>query len=107
MKTSKAAAAIWLTTSLAAGCAMSSGVVKMGADTYSVSVSAAPARGGISGAKRMAYAAATQECEKQGRELLTVSEEAGHDFPAAGRLDLTFRCLEKNDPALGAQAPRQ
>jgi hypothetical protein len=92
---------------LMTGCATSSGVLKMGPDTYSVSVSAAPARGGITGAKRMAYAEATQECEKQGKELLAVSEESGHDFPAAGRVDLTFRCLDKNDPALSAQPSRQ
>jgi hypothetical protein len=51
---------------LIAGCAMSSGVLKTGPDTYTI----------------------------------TVSEETGHDFPAAGRTSITFRCLPKDDPAL-------
>jgi hypothetical protein len=85
---------------LIAGCAMSSGVLKTGPDTYTVAVHAAPARGGIAGAKRIAYTQANAECDRQGRQILTVSEETGHDFPAAGRVNITFRCLPKDDPAL-------
>lgn len=82
---------------LSAGCAMPSGVVKqIGPDMYNVW--AAPAHGAVGGAREIAYAQATQECGKQGRELLTVSEDSGHDFPAAGTLNLTFRCLDKDDP---------
>lgn len=35
------------------GCAQSSGVLKMGPDTYSISVHAAPARGGETGARAL------------------------------------------------------
>lgn len=85
---------------LIAGCAMSSGVLKTGPDTYTIAVHASPARGGIAGAKKIAYTKANAECDRQGRQILTVSEETGHDFPAAGRADITFRCLPKDDPAL-------
>jgi hypothetical protein len=85
---------------VAGGCAVSSGVLKTGPDTYTITVSAAPARGGIAGAKKIAYTKANAECASQGREILTVSEETGHDFPAAGRANITFRCLPKDDPAL-------
>jgi hypothetical protein len=87
------------------GCQMSSGVVKMGSDTYSVSVNAAPARGGVSGAKGAAYAQANAECQKQGKQLLTVNEQTGYAFPANGTVDLTSRCLASGDPALTAQSP--
>ena len=36
------------------GCAASSGVLKMGLDTYTISASASPARGGVAGAKATA-----------------------------------------------------
>jgi hypothetical protein len=82
------------------GCAMSSGVLKMGPDTYSVNAMAAPARGGITGAKSIVYREANAECAKQGRDILVVSESTGVTFPANGRVDLTFRCLAHGDPAL-------
>lgn len=85
-----------------AGCAMSSGVLKTGPGTYTISVHAAPARGGIAGAKRIAYTKANAECDRQGKQILTVSEETGHDWPEAGRADVTFRCVNKDDPAINA-----
>jgi hypothetical protein len=89
---------------LIAGCAMSSGVLKTGPDTYTIAVHAAPVRGGIAGAKRIAYTKANAQCESEGKQILTVSEETGHDFPAAGRDELTFRCIPKDDPVLNASA---
>lgn len=80
------------------GCAVSSGVQKTGPDTYTISVSAAPLRGGISGAKEIAYTKAHQQCDGEGKQALTVTEETGHDFPAAGRDELTFRCIPKESP---------
>lgn len=86
---------------LISGCATSSGVVKMGLDTYSINVVAAPARGGVAGAKRMAYEEANQSCAKTGKELLVVNERLARTSDAgAGTIDLTFRCLNKGDPEL-------
>ena len=42
------------TSALLVACAQSSGVLKLGPDTYSVSVHAAPARGGEVGARKLA-----------------------------------------------------
>ena len=83
---------------LISGCAMSSGVLKTGPDTYTIAVHAAPVRGGIAGAKKIAYTKANAQCESEGKQILTVSEETGHDFPAAGRDELTFRCIAKDTP---------
>jgi hypothetical protein len=86
---------------LLSGCAASSGVVKMGPDTYSVNVAASPARGGVAGAKRMAYEEASQECARAGKEILVVTERSARTtYAGAGSIDLTFRCLSKGDPEL-------
>ena len=53
-----------------AGCAQSSGILKMGPDTYSVSVHAAPARGGVSGAKKLAFEEGNEHCSSLGKEFL-------------------------------------
>jgi hypothetical protein len=83
---------------LISGCAMSSGVLKTGPETYTIAVHAAPVRGGIAGAKKIAYTKANAQCQSEGKQILTVSEETGHDFPAAGRDELTFRCIPKDAP---------
>ncbi len=92
---------IFLSIAVLGGCAQSSGVLKLGPDTYSVSVHAAPARGGESGAKRIALTEANQACMQQGRELLVknISSGPSSHFPG-GTVDITFQCLGQSDPSL-------
>jgi hypothetical protein len=54
---------------LFAGCAHSSGVLKMDPDTYTVSAAAAPARGGSSEARKIALSAANEHCAQMGKEI--------------------------------------
>jgi hypothetical protein len=68
---------------LLTGCATSSGVLKMGPDTYTVSVGASPARGGVIGAKKMAYEEASKECMKTNKEMLIKNEESERTTRAA------------------------
>ena len=82
-----------------AGCASSSGVLSTGGDTYMTTATAAPARGGIAGAANIAYHHAAAQCTSEGRRLQVISEETGHDFPAAGRDVLRFRCVPVDSPA--------
>ena len=86
---------------LLAGCTQSSGVLKMGPDTYSVSVHAAPARGGEPGAMRLAMTEANQTCLSQGREILVNNVTSGRSshFPG-GTVDLIFQCLDRADSTL-------
>ena len=49
----------------------------MGPDTYSISVHAAPARGGESGARQIALTEANEYCLKLGKEIL-VSNISSH-----------------------------
>lgn len=85
-------------------CAQSSGVLKMGPDTYSVSVYAAPVRGGITGAKRIAFKEANEYCTALGKEILISntalgdSASIGHFY--GGTTDITFLCLDKGDTQL-------
>lgn len=84
-----------------AGCAQSSGVMKMGPETYSVSMHAAPARGGIQGAQRLAMEEATSHCQSLEQELLVTNVSTGPSshFPG-GTAEVTFYCLDDADPAL-------
>lgn len=82
-------------------CAQSSGVLKMGPDTYSVSIHAAPARGGEPGAKKLAITEANNYCISLGKEILVtnISTYPSSHFPG-GTADVTFLCLAKSDPEL-------
>ena len=89
------------TLSLLSACAQSSGVLKLGPDTYTVSVHAAPARGGESGARNLALTEANEHCQSQSREILVTNLNSGRSthFPGC-TVEVTFRCLEKGDPEL-------
>ncbi|MFO1324177.1 MAG: hypothetical protein U1F15_08935 [Burkholderiales bacterium] len=83
------------------GCALSSGVLPMGPDTYSVSVSAAPARGGTTGARQVALTEAGKYCADQGKQILVTNTSAAQtNNLGAGKIDVTFQCLAKGDPDL-------
>lgn len=84
------------------GCAISHDVAQLGPDTYSVSASAAPARGGASGARSMAIRQAGEYCASQNRRVLVtnISGQTTNGY-GAGSTDVMFRCLAANDPTLG------
>ena len=85
-------ALIWICgCSLAGGCAMNYGVIKVGPDTYEVSAVAAPARGGISGAQAKADEAATEKCQSLGKSRKVTYITTVHE-PAAERAVVTFTC---------------
>ena len=90
-------AVIVATISCLAGCATSSGVIKIGADIYAVSVSAD--RG--SSAKEAAHEQVNAECHKQGKEAFIVSEQSGH-ISVNGTVDFIFICRSPANPALTA-----
>jgi len=69
----------------------SSGVLKVGPDTYTVATSANGWAGGLIEAKRMALSEANQYCAQQGKEILVTSKED----VGPGKTEVTFRCLRK------------
>ena len=82
-------------------CAQSSGVLKLGPDTYNISVHAAPVRGGTSGAKKVAITKANQYCLESNKEILVtnINTRPSSHLPG-GTADINFKCLNKNDPDL-------
>lgn len=92
---------------LLAGCANSSGVLKTGQDTFTISTSASPGRGGVPAAKRMAYQEASAECASRGLEVFALSEKAESPSWTEGmaKMDLHFRCLKADDPEFKRQRP--
>ena len=75
-------------------CATSTGVLKLGPDTYKMSAYSSPARGGTSDAEVKVLSTAEEYCNKQGKELLVQHTKfQGESFEAV------FHCLDKNDPS--------
>ena len=88
------------------GCANSSGVVKIGPDTFTISTSASPGKGGIPAAKRIAYQEAGEECARRGGlEVFALTENTASPTWTEGMasMELNFRCLRSDDPEFQRQ----
>lgn len=78
----------------------SSGIVKVGPDTYSIS---AYHDYSFTGAKQMAYKEANAYCAQEERLLLTIGTSQQQNRVAGiptSNFELDFRCLEEDDPEL-------
>ncbi len=75
-----------------AGCAWTSGVLKLAEDTYQVSVNASPIRGGVTGARGMALTNANKHCASLHEEITVVDIQTEHAYPANGVATVTFTC---------------
>lgn len=96
----KALAALF-TCAILVACTQSSGVLKMGPNTYTVSAFAASLRGGFSGARKIALAEANQHCTEMGKEILVTNiGTATTNVEGGGSAEVTFRCLAMGDPEL-------
>jgi hypothetical protein len=76
-------------------CSSSSGVIKTGPDSFTISTSASPGKGGVPAAKRIAYQEAGEECARRnGMEVITLSEKASTPTWTEGmaNMELNFRC---------------
>lgn len=83
---------------LMSACANSSGVLKMGPDTYMVTTYHSKARGGTGGATQAAFEEANKQCSSMAKEMLVMNTDAVVTDGTAFKL--TFQCLDKNDPAM-------
>lgn len=91
-----------------AACANSSGVLEIGPDTFTISTSASPGKGGIPAAKRIAYQEATEECTRRGLKVFALSEKTSSPTWTEGMasMELNFRCLRPDDPEFQRQRLR-
>jgi hypothetical protein len=71
----------------------SSDITKIGADSYNVSTSAAPARGGSVEAKRIALSEATAFCAKSGKEAFVTNFKTSKNHA-----EVDFRCEDEGQP---------
>jgi hypothetical protein len=82
---------------LVPGCATrSSGILKLGPDTYTTSASAGEFVGGSTEGRRMALTDANEHCAKLGKEIMVTNIAARF----GNKTEVTFRCLSKDDPGL-------
>jgi hypothetical protein len=89
-------AAMLLLLAPCAGCAMSSGIVPVGPDTYAASEMRSPARGGGQEAQRALLAETDAFCKRQNKSFLGLTLRPDGDpytpyYPTA--FDATFRCV--------------
>jgi hypothetical protein len=86
-------------------CSNSSGVLKMGPDTFSIATEASFGKGGIPAAKKIAYQGAESECSKRGLEVFVLNERSVGTTFADGmaKAELIFRCLRADDPEFKRQ----
>jgi len=73
-------------------CASTSGVFRVGDNTYRVTTRATWELGGRVGAMRMAMEQATETCAAQGKKLLVISSKDDYGHFQGGIVDLTFAC---------------
>lgn len=87
---------IILTVALAlSGCAISSGVIETSPGVYSVSESVGVIRGGVAGARKLAFEKARLHCASQGMAVETVQQSSSFQ-PVSGleTAEVTFRCVK-------------
>ena len=75
-------------------CATSSGVLKTGPDSFSITTAASHGAGGIPAARQSAYEQGAAACKAQGAELVKVDESTKPQtwIDGMARVELNFRC---------------
>lgn len=85
-----------------AGCAMSTGILPAGPDTYTVTERFAPIRGGATTAEQTALTEANEYCAQRGRQFLVTDMQTlpSHNPYGPTSYSTTFRCLLSGNPEL-------
>jgi hypothetical protein len=95
----------FVATGYLAACAMSTGILPAGPDTYTVTETYAPLRGGATTAQQVALTEANRFCEDSGKRFLPMNMAEGSipiqaAYWGPTKYTVTFRCLLPNDPEL-------
>ena len=92
-------------TAVLSACAMGTGILPAGPDTYTVTERRAPVLGGSTSAQQAAMTEANAFCAQQGRQFLPVDvvtlASISNPYGTTG-YSVTFRCLLAGDPELSA-----
>ena len=84
---------------LLTACSQTSGVFKLGPDTYITSAAASPNAGQLE-AQRLALSEASKHCASMGKRINVMKTSDVIDTYGGGRSKLTFRCVAKEDPGI-------
>lgn len=87
------------TAAILQGCGSTGSVLKMGPDTYRVSVSRHNMAGGSPAAETAALQSANAYCQSLGKEVLVTNTSSDFDRPFYD-YTATFQCLNSGDPGL-------
>jgi hypothetical protein len=85
---------------LLCSCAVSTGVLPAGPDTYTLTERLSVLRGGSDGAQATALTKANQFCGDQHRQFVPAVMGTNPPSPQGPSYTVTFRCVLPNDPAL-------
>lgn len=88
---------------LLSGCASNSGVVRIGPDTYMVSIQAATGFSGLGNLKADAFQEANQYCTSQKKHIRVVNTSESSPPYVLGnypRVEIQFMCLDETDSEL-------
>lgn len=85
---------------VAAGCSYSSGIMKLGPDTYSASASVWSIRGGYPEARRQVIAEANEHCSQLGKEILVTNVNQVGGSGRTYAAEIIFRCISKEGSEL-------
>jgi hypothetical protein len=85
---------------LLAGCAIGTGILPVGPNTYTVREEYAPIRGGATAAEQAALTEANAFCVTQGRLFLDMATPPRWNPWGPTGYSVTFRCALAGDPAL-------
>jgi hypothetical protein len=75
-----------------AGCAWQTNALKVGENTYRVSATASPIRGGVTAATGMALRDANKKCDSMGKTITVTDTQTDHAWPTNGVATVTFGC---------------
>ena len=99
---------LWFLVLILVGCAQSSGILKTGPDTFTVSVDVHPARGGEPEARKRALTEANKYCSGLKKEILVSKIASSQSIHTSGGIvGINFACLNPGDPALKNPQPIQ
>lgn len=84
--------AIFVMAALAAACAFTYPILKLGDDSYQISAIPSPIHRDIAGARNLAVSRANKKCQSLGKRMTVTKMETGHQYPASDGVIVVFTC---------------
>ena len=107
MKTVAGTLLVFVLVSCISGCTTSSGAVPIGLNTYMISRTEKGLKGTSGSVKAAALKEANRHCEESGKTMKVIRtvQKDMKPFRSDAAAEVTFQCLESNDPDLKRPIP--